>query len=318
MQTVTRSDLAFSALLAVLVGAGVGFVGGALAGSWLAGLASGAVAAALVLRKAATRALRRVRAVRAPFPPEWRAWLERQVPFYAALDPEGRRRFEADVQIILAEQRFEGVGAQTVTWQHKLAIAAGAALMLHGRPDWDLPGGRTVLLYPQAFNDRYELEGEQAPFDDTADFDGMVHPQGPVLFSAPSVIHAWASAHDGSNVILHEWAHVFDFATGTADGVPSFMDASSVEPWLEIVRRERRQAAVGKSALSHYASTNNAELFAVSVERFFERPDLLAARHPELFGALAAFFQLDPRTEPGVPGPEGERRSLMARRWDGA
>jgi len=39
---------------------------------------------------------------------------------------------------------------------------------------------------------------------------------------------------------------------------------------------------------------NEAEFFAVISEYFFERPDLLAEKHPELYGMLVRMFRQDP------------------------
>jgi len=45
----------------------------------------------------------------------------------------------------------------------------------------------------------------------------------------------------------------------------------------------------------------------VAVENFFERPELLAHRHPELFAALQAFFNLDPRSSERFQAPVKRR-----------
>ena len=63
-------------------------------------------------------------------------------------------------QIALAELRFEGVRGADPTPERRLAVAAGAALLLHGRPDWDLPTGRTILFYPDRFDDQYDLDDD--------------------------------------------------------------------------------------------------------------------------------------------------------------
>src|SRR5690606_5370190 len=217
--------------------------------------------------------------------------------------------FERDVQIVLAEAAFEAVEGVEVTESLRLGVAAGAALMLHGRPDWELPRGRTFLFYPGTFDDEYEL-------DDVASYDGMVHPQGPVLLSAPAVEAGWSRA-DGYNVVLHELAHLFDFQAQGADGVPSLMDPASADAWRALVRDEMRQARLGRSVLRRYASSNPVELFAVAVEQFFERPVRLQRHHPRLFDALVALFNLDPRTgEADEAMAEANRPSLMARRWE--
>src|SRR5690606_6504074 len=103
MRLVRRADLAFVLVFAVLVGVVGAVLAGQLGGSAWYGL----LAAAVVLGIGVRRPLRRLRVVRQPFPAPWRDWLAAHVPLYRRLDARARRRFERDVQITLAESRFE-------------------------------------------------------------------------------------------------------------------------------------------------------------------------------------------------------------------
>lgn len=283
MRVLSRSSLLFAIGLALVAGLAGGLLAVRLGTSFLWGaLAFGAVLL-LMLRKAR----RRWMAVQRRFPARWRTWLEHHVPVYATATPADRRRFERDVQMFLAEQRFEGVRGVEVTDLLRLQVAAGAALLLHGRPDWNLPTRRTILFYPGNFDtDYYD--------DDEGDFDGMAHPQGPVIFSAPAIEHSWAYA-DGHNVVLHELAHLLDFNETQADGAPSLMNPASAAAWAGLVRQEMQRVKIGRSILRRYAATNGAEFFACATEAFFERPNVMARHHERLFNALASFYALDPR-----------------------
>ena len=273
MRIARPSTVGFHALLALVLGGGVAAIvllADTVPG-WTAWL--GVALAALVLRAGLRGPWRRWRAVRQPFPSAWREWLAARVPLYARLGEAERARFERDVQLVLAEARFEGVDGIGVTDELRLGVAAGAALLLHGRPEWELPLDRTFLFYPGHFGDDYTAL-EPA-------YDGMVHPQGPVILSAPAVRRSWARA-DGSNVVLHELAHLFDFEDLYADGVPSLLAPGSVKGWTALVRRETALIRRGQSMLRAYAATNAAEFFAVATEVFFERSTALARRHPDL------------------------------------
>ena len=176
-----------------------------------------------------------------------------------------------------------------VTDELRAAVAAGAALLLHGRPDREWPSRCTILLYPDRFDDEYTA-GEDG------EFEGMAHLQGPVILSVESVLQGWKSPGDGHNVVLHEMAHLLDYENNFANGAPSLVASESAAAWRELVRKEIRRVRIGRSMLRRYAAQNPAELFAVAVENFFERPDLMARRHPELFAALRNIFRLDPLT----------------------
>ena len=285
MRILRTSALVFQGSLALILGVGAAFIGARLVpgGAWL-----GLVPPLVVAWRGLRTPWRRWRLSRRPFPAGWRDWLAAHVPFYQRLGPDARRRFEDDVRFFLDEQTFEAVEGVELDDRLRLAVAAGAALMLHGRPDWELPANRTILFYPDRFDDDYH---------DTAyaSYDGMVHAQGPVILTAPAVMEDWAAPGTGHNVVLHEIAHLFDFDDAYAEGIPSLMDPKSAEAWSRLVRREMRRVLLGKSLLRRYAATNPAEFFAVAVENFFDRPDALKQRHPHLFDALVAFFNLDPR-----------------------
>ena len=297
MQILRPSSLIFHGMLAFIVGGGVAVVGAQTVpyGAWL-----GLIPFLFILWRGGRRPWRRWRVTRQPFPAEAQAWLEAYVPLYAALGADGRARFERDVQIFLDEQTFEALDGVEDTDTLKLAVAAGAALILFGRPDWELPARRTFLFYPDRFDDDYHDS-------DYAQYDGMAHPQGPVILTAPAVLHDWQHPGSGHNVVLHELAHLFDFDDSYAEGIPSLMDPSSADAWRQLVRREMRRARLGRSLLRRYAATNPAELFAVAVENFFDRPERLQERHRHLFDALVAFFNLDPRLAKGERASEEER-----------
>ncbi len=274
----------------VALAAVVAFVAGARAVEGSA--AVGAVAAAVVVLLGAVWTWSR-RERRATLSAADRAWLADRIPVYASADARGRTRFEAAVSRVLATQGFEAVGEAVWTetaWTpaRRLAVAAGAATMLHGRPSWRFDTRRTMLLYAERFDVAYEQD------DGEGEFDGMAHAQGPVIFTADALDAAWAWP-DGSNVVLHELAHLFDYQSDGADGVPSLLDGASADAWTALVRRETQRIRVGKSLLRSYAATNAAEFFAVATEVFFERPHPLARRHPEVYAALAAMYALDPR-----------------------
>ncbi len=295
MRVLSSSSLYFALALSALAGAATALVVWRFGGSPLWGVAGGGAVLAFALRGARYRWL----AVQHRFPARWRTWLEHHVPVYAMAAPADRRRFERDVQLYLAEQRFEGVAEAPVTDLLRLQVAAGAALMLHGRPDWSLPTRRTVLFYPGHFDADY--------FDDAeGDFDGMAHPQGPVILSAPAVEHSWAYA-DGQNVVLHELAHLLDFDEASADGAPALMDPASAAAWADLVRQEMQRIKNGRSMLRRYAATNAAEFFACATEAFFERPHVMARHHDKLYRALVAFYALDPLVSgDGAAGDDGD------------
>ena len=129
----------------------------------------------------------------------------------------------------------------------------------------------------------------------------MVHGAGPILFSARALRDGFANTRDGHNVGLHEFAHVLDFHVGDADGVPSLMPWTTVSAWTEQIRVETDRIEARRSVLREYGATNEAELFAVATEAFFEKPKALADKHPKLYAMLAEAYGQDPAQALGRP-----------------
>lgn len=273
--------------LAVLLSVVVGACASVFGPPWLAGLGALVGVAHFALATRRYRARRRLLAE--PFSESWRALLERRIAFWRGLEPPARRRFEDDVRIFLSEQRIVSAHGARVDDETRVLIAASAAMLCHGLPDWEWPTLRDIVVYPKAFDEGYGVGGR-------GHIAGMVHSHGPILLSQKDLRHGFARPKDGHNVALHELAHVMDFEDGRADGVPGDLDFVATAPWLEAVAtrlkkiRRRRYPKV----LRDYAGTNEAELFAVAVEAFFERPAELRAKDPQLFAMLEEHFAQRP------------------------
>ncbi len=282
------------ALAIALVG-----VTGATLGAWTWAAVPGFVGAGAVWFAWTTaRYFRRRTLASTPFPEAWRKILERRVEFYRAL-PEGgdaRKRFEDDTRIFLAEQRIYGAGEGDdrleIGDETRLLIGSSAAILGHGMPDFEWPRMRDIVVHPRAFDENYSNESE-------AHISGMVHHQGPILYSERDLKLGFRR-HDGHNVGLHELAHVLDLADGHADGVPVGAGWVSSAPWVEVVTDRLRKVRQNRypSVLRDYAGTNEAELFAVAVESFFERPHALRDKDPALYEMLRDYFGQDPAAAP--------------------
>lgn len=286
MRIARRSSMITTGLLALILGGGGAVIGHEVTS---VGPALGLVPAAVVLGVGLRRPWRRWRVAKTDLPSDVCRWLRRRVPLYPRLDEAGRTRFKRDVQFALDEYSFEGIRGVTVTDPLRLSVASSIAVLLHGRPSWELPGSRSVLFYPERFDETYHG-------NITASYDGMAHQQGPIILTVAAVRQSWADPGDGNNVVLHELAHLFDFDNEGADGVPSLVDPGSAPDWQALVRDEMRRIKQGRSLLRPYGAEAPSEFFAVAVEHFFEQPGPMARRHDELFRALVAFFRIDPRT----------------------
>lgn len=262
--------------------------------AWLPAGAVGALALGLAWPASRRRALVHDLPPRVPeraLTAEERGVLEREVSFYRLLSPERRAQFEARVERFLAEHPMEAAKGAVLDTETRVLIAASAATLLLGRPLWDFPRTRIVVT-PRAFGyRRRRVAGTAWGGADSA-----------VRIAQDALKDAFQNPTDGHHIGLHELAHLLDADGISADGIPSMMAWDQVPAWLELLRREAARLQRGDSVLDRYGSTNSAELFAVAVEAFFEKPGVLKQKHPELYAALAAFFQQDLAAE-AAPAP---------------
>ncbi len=227
---------------------------------------------------------RRARLAREPFPPPWRDVLERNVALYRRLSSERKAAFERDVLVFIREHRFTAARDVELTDELKVLAAASAVMLVFGRTDLDYPRIAEIVFYPDAFDDEYRTAGRGR------DIAGLVHPYGAVVLSVHELRRGFASAEDGVNVALHEFAHALDLSAQECDGLPLGIPPRLIRPWTEVMRREMFRARRGASVLRQYAGTNEAEFFATAVELFFERPELLRKGNAEVYALLNEYF----------------------------
>ncbi|MBN1295507.1 zinc-dependent peptidase [bacterium] len=240
--------------------------------------------------------IRRFLLLKHPFPESWRRILVDRVRFYRLLSPEDRIRFEQDVMVFLSEQRIYGIRGQAVAEDIRVVIAASAATLGFGIESWEWPTMRDILVYPTGFDEDYSI-------DRSHHLTGIVHQQGPVIFSEEDLKMGYYASQTGYNVGLHEMAHVLDMADGAADGIPPGLSWMATAPWIRVMadRMQKLRKGECRKVLREYAGVNEAEFFAVAVEVFFEKPHILAESDPELFNLMRGYFRIDPRAPSRSP-----------------
>ncbi|HEU4563461.1 MAG TPA: M90 family metallopeptidase [Gemmatimonadaceae bacterium] len=240
------------------------------------------------------RRRRRLRAT--PLPDAWRAILAANVPLHARLPEDRRRELEGHIQVLLDEKHFEGSAGLEITDEIRVTIAAHAALLLLGGEPSYYPGLETILVYPSAYVAPVEehepggivTEGEEERL-------GESWGSGVVVLAWDEALHGARDARDGENVILHEFAHQLDEEDGTSDGTPYLQSRGRYRAWARVLGAELAalRADPGRGVLDSYGAENPAEFFAVATEAFFETPEALRLRHPELYAELSALYGLD-------------------------
>lgn len=223
-----------------------------------------------------------------PVPLRLKKILEEQVPFYQQLDKNKQTEFEERAAHFLTQVKITGVQTK-VEDLDRVLIAASAIIPIFNFPGWQYPNLNEVLLYPDSFSEEFEHEGEERHIL------GMVGSGAysqVMILSQHELRQAFINETGKENTAIHEFVHLIDKTDGEIDGVPeSLLKRQYVKPWLQLMQKKINEIVDDKSDINPYGATDEAEFFAVASEYFFERPELLKAKHPELYDLLETIFR---------------------------
>ena len=272
---------AFGGLVGGWPGAGLGLVGGALAGFGLR-------------RAMLARTARRRAALAAPLSARHRNFLLDGYDHYERMDSAWRQRFEDDVRLFLAETRITGIGVEA-TDELRLLVAASAVTLSVGWPEYEWNQLTEVLLYPDDFDRDYAFGGNERS--------GETHPWGTVILSVPSLHESFEVPDDAYHVGIHEFAHLLDVDQTHFDGIPVGLSGDRAREWVAVAEKEmERLRAEGRrvqhdrhrSAFDEYGADDAVEFLGVAVEAFFETPQVVRRQHSEVYAILSEYFCQDP------------------------
>ena len=241
---------------------------------------------------------RRARLLEEPFPEAWEEILQRNVKAYAGLDDAQRKHLRDLVQVFIAEKHWEGCGGLELDDTIRVTVAGQACLMILGREHDLLREVESILIYPSGvmLPDRppsFFDPGGRVVDAPTAVL-GVAHGAGPVVLAWDSVLQGARNAKDGHNLVIHEIAHKIDFLDGAGDGTPPLDSTEERRRWARACSEAFEAHKSGeKHVLDDYATTNEAEFFAVASEVFFEKPKAMAKQLPALYAVLRDFYRLD-------------------------
>ena len=290
-----ESNRAYSITVAVVLAILIVVPTWIFAGSWTARWVVLGVAVLLAwwVYRFGTRIMRRrVKLMTEPIPPHWAALFQERVAFFGRLSADEKDRFCRLAHIFLAEKPINAVKCE-IDETVRLLVAASAVIPVFSLPDFEYNMLGEVLIYPNTFDATVQTDS-RGPLMAS----GMVGTQGTfgglMVLSKRDLLKGFEIHGDKHNVGIHEFAHLLDKADGVVDGIPP-LPPDCVGPWQDVVRDELGRQYDEDSDIPEYGFTNHQEFFAVVSEYFFESPQRLAQKHPELYALLKRVYEQNPR-----------------------
>jgi Mlc titration factor MtfA (ptsG expression regulator) len=215
-----------------------------------------------------------------------------------SLSDAEKKRLRELVILFLHRKSIEGADGLVITQAMALIIALQACLLVLALGLEPYSGWSTIIVYPSGFapervvRDEYGVEHHVR--DELA---GEAWQRGPLILSWDEA--EYAGVVDGSNLVIHEFAHKLDMQNGEANGFPPLHRSMDGEVWTNVFsagfenfqQRCQRGEHIG---IDYYAATSPAEFFAVLSEIFFERPDLLCQHYAEIYEQMRQYYRQHP------------------------
>ena len=227
------------------------------------------------------------------FPEHWHKLLIENVLYYRNLSKEKQLVFQQRMMQFLSEVYIDGVEMELEELD-KIFVAASAVIPVFGFKEWHYTNLSGILLYPDNFNEDMQFSSK----DSLRNIGGLVGNgrfEKQMILSKKALYHGFMNTSDKNNTGIHEFVHLIDKMDGLTDGVPERLLAHQYAiPWLNLIHREMESINDNHSDIRKYGGINQAEFFAVASEYFFERPDLLKKKHPELYKMLVECFKHHP------------------------
>jgi Mlc titration factor MtfA (ptsG expression regulator) len=229
----------------------------------------------------------------------WRAALA-TLPFLANYTEDELARLKDLCVLFLDAKGIVGARGHVVTPRQRVLIAQQACVLVLNLDLALYDGFENIVVYPDEFVPGWEWEDEAGVVHrNDAPLAGEAMPRGPVILSWPDVEAASDWHASGMNLVVHEFAHKIDMATGDANGCPPLPPGMPVDEWTATLTAayDHFAARVDRgepTAIDPYAAESPGEFFAVLSEVFFSDPALLKREYPRVYEQLARFYRQDP------------------------
>lgn len=214
--------------------------------------------------------------------------LHEKVSFYDNLKPADRENFLHRVKYFISNIRITPVQDVQITNADRVLIAAAAVIPLFRFKDWYYNNLNEVLVYPGSFNRDFETSGFADRNIVGMVGDGAMHR---TMILSLTELRAGFRNQSPNNTAIHEFAHLLDKSDGSTDGIPELiLSHDNIKPWVKLMHRYIAHLRNNRSDIDSYGGTNEAEFFAVMSEYFFQQPERLKEKHPELYNILEEAF----------------------------
>lgn len=212
--------------------------------------------------------------------------LSRKNPYYHKLPKELQRKFLIRLTHFMKGKKFSFIEMQP-NEDCMVLIGAVAIQITFGLEEFEMSYFRNIYV----MRTNYHFGLSPVPYE------GHVSSMG-IYLSWHNFEISFTDYCDGNNLGLHEMAHALAYVNFTARKGADDYFRKRFKKFSKTGRRILADMQNGKpNMLGSYAATNYHEFWAVCIENFFERPELLKKELPDLYTELTLLLKQDPTSD---------------------
>jgi len=207
--------------------------------------------------------------------------------YYKGLSGSNKKIFQIRTILFLRTTNFYSENGFAITNEMKLIISSAFVQITFGLSRDILSKFKNIFIAPHAY--KYK-NGNKV-------YDGDVNSITKIInLSWPAVEKGFKISNDGLNLTIHEFGHCLILENSERSYLSKIFDDTELELWKGLAKIKIIKIKNGRNRLlRNYAGTNLIELFSVSLEIFFERPNDFWSKEPELFHSMRRLLKQDPR-----------------------
>ena len=222
-----------------------------------------------------------------------RAILTNNLGIYYWLPEEINQPWEERILSFLESFPITYMKKNIATEEMKTIVAAEACLLIVKRNLSDYRHLKVIHLWEDEIKDNKNVRGSAS--------------RNEINLSWKFLKESVRNARDGQNLILHEFAHLIDFAEdGIAQSIPVSRFSGKFKNWERLVDQEHKKLMNAYNSGKNYSirayggyesiNGNKPEIFSCGTSAFFERGARLRRESLEIYNAFKEFYKLDPAT----------------------
>ena len=207
--------------------------------------------------------------------------------YFENLSANNKEKFIDRLIAFLNTAEFKDTRHLKVNTKMKVIIASAFIQITFGLKKYRLQKFYRIFVAPQSYN--YRSMGKQL-------FAGDVNTETNIISLAwPAVERGYEIPDDAVNIALHEFGHCLAIENFSRYYFENFFSERDWDLYKEkAVKKLQIIQNKENIVIRAYGGTNLMELFAVSIENFFERPQYFKDNIPDYYNSLSNLLNQDP------------------------